>query len=117
MFPATTAAGGRALTSEPSGAGRVTGAKAPPEAGTSGSVRQRTTKYAGRARDRERAVEIPGVLRRVPAKSISISSPAIVTAARIDELAARAPRGRRRPRSARPGAPRSPARTRRSEYA
>ena len=43
-FPAATAAGGRALTSEPSGAVTVTGAKAPPEEGRSGAVRQRTTK-------------------------------------------------------------------------
>ena len=43
-FPAATAAGARAFTSDPSGARTVTGAKAPPEAGTSGAVRQRTTK-------------------------------------------------------------------------
>ena len=34
----------RAFSSEPSGAVTATGAKAPPEAGTSGSVTQRTTK-------------------------------------------------------------------------
>ena len=39
-----TAAGAWALTSDPSGARTRTGTKAPPEAGTSGSARQRTTK-------------------------------------------------------------------------
>ena len=62
-LPAATAAGGSALTRQPSGARTVTGASAPAEAGTSGSVRQRTTKQAGRARDRERAIEIAVVLR------------------------------------------------------
>jgi hypothetical protein len=43
-FPAATAAGARALTRQPFGACTVTGAKAPPDAGTSGSVKHRTTK-------------------------------------------------------------------------
>jgi hypothetical protein len=43
-FPAATAAGGSALTSEPSGALTETGANAPPDEGKSGAVRQRTTK-------------------------------------------------------------------------
>jgi len=41
--PAATAAGGRALTRQPAGARTLTGANAPPEAGRSGAVRQRTT--------------------------------------------------------------------------
>src|ERR671930_22440 len=44
VLPATTATGGWALTSEPSGATTWTGTYAPPELGRSGSVRQRTTK-------------------------------------------------------------------------
>ena len=43
VFPAATAAGERALTRQPSGARTVTGTNAPPEAGRSGAVRQRTT--------------------------------------------------------------------------
>ena len=43
-FPAATAAGAPAFTSEPSGALTDTGAKAPPDEGRSGAVRQRTTK-------------------------------------------------------------------------
>jgi hypothetical protein len=43
-FPPATAEGGSALTSEPAGATTSTGAKAPAEAGMSGSVTARTTK-------------------------------------------------------------------------
>ena len=60
----------------------VTGANAPPEAGTSGSVRQRTTKYAAERVTASGQLRFPGCCGSVPAKSISISSPEIVTAAR-----------------------------------
>ena len=42
--PATTAAGGRAFSSEPSGAITSTGRYAPSQAGTSGSASTRTAK-------------------------------------------------------------------------
>ena len=43
VLPATTALGGSAFTRQPSGARTVTGAKAPPDAGISGSHTARTT--------------------------------------------------------------------------
>ena len=73
---------GAALTSDPSGAVTVTGANAPPEAGTSGSVRQRTTKYAAERVTASGQLRLPGCCGAVPAKSIATFSPAIVTAAR-----------------------------------
>ena len=83
VLPATTAAGARALTSEPSGARTRTGTNAPPDAGMSGSVTQAHDEEARRAGHGERAVEVPRDCGAVPAKSISTSSPAIVTATRI----------------------------------
>ena len=83
VFPAATAAGGRAFRSEPSGARTVTGANAPPEAGRSGSVRQRTTKKHAERVTASGQLRLPSCCGAVPAKSISTSSPAIVTAAWI----------------------------------
>jgi hypothetical protein len=83
VFPATTAAGGRALTSEPSGARTVTGSNAPPEAGMSGSVSTRTTKKHAERVTASGQLRFPRCCGAVPAKSISTASPAIVTAARI----------------------------------
>ena len=80
VFPAATAAGDRALTSEPSGARTVTGTKAPPEAGRSGAVRQRTTKKQAERVTASGQLRLPSCCGAVPAKSISIASPAIVTA-------------------------------------
>ena len=63
-FPAATAAGGRAFTSEPSGALTDTGANAPPGRRQIGCGQAADDEVAGRARDREWAVEVPGMLRR-----------------------------------------------------
>ena len=65
------------------GARTVTGANAPPDAGTSGAARHADDEVAGRARDRERAVEVPVVL-RLRAGEVDVErSPAIVTSAWI----------------------------------
>ena len=71
------------MTSEPCGAPTVTGAKAPAEAGTSGAVKQRTTKYAADRVTESGQLRLPSCCGSVPAKSISTSSPATVTAAWI----------------------------------
>src|SRR5207253_7868353 len=83
VLPATTAAGERALTSEPAGARTSTGAKAPPDAGTSGSVTQRTTKKHAERVTASGQLRLPSYCGDVPAKSISTLSPETVTAARI----------------------------------
>ena len=64
VLPAATAAGGRALTRQPSGARTVTGAKAPPDAGRSGAVRQRTTKKQAERVTASGQLRLPVVLRR-----------------------------------------------------
>src|SRR3954464_1251730 len=79
VLPATTAAGGRALTRQPSGAVTVTGANAPPEAGRSGSVRQRTTKEQADFVTASGQLRLPSYSGAVPVKSIRIASPAIST--------------------------------------
>ena len=71
VFPATTAAGARAFTSEPSGARTRTGAKAPPQAGMSGSVSRRTTKKHADRVTASGQLRFPGYCGAVPAKSIS----------------------------------------------
>ena len=87
VLPAATAAGRRALTSDPSGARTVTGANAPPDAGRSGSVRQRTTKKQAERVTASGQLRLPSCCGAVPEKSNSISSPATVTAASQLELA------------------------------
>jgi hypothetical protein len=81
-FPAATAAGETALTRQPAGARTETGSIAPAEAGTSGSVRQRTTKRQAETVTASGQLRLPSCCGAVPAKSISSSSPATVTAAR-----------------------------------
>ena len=83
VLPATTAAGGSALTRQPRGAFTATGTYAPPEAGRSGSVRQRTTKKQAERVTASGQLRLPTYCGDVPAKSISISSPEMVTAAWI----------------------------------
>src|SRR4051812_49697147 len=83
VLPATTAAGGRALTRQPSGAVTVTGANAPPDAGRSGSVRQRTTKKQADLVTASGQLRLPSYWGAVPSKSIRIPSPASSTEQRI----------------------------------
>src|SRR5204862_105023 len=81
-LPAATAAGRRALTSDPSGAATETGTKAPPEAGASGSVRQRTTKKQAERVTASGQFRLPSCCGDVPSKSSSSSSPSIVSVTR-----------------------------------
>src|SRR5262245_55382524 len=82
-LPPATAAGERALTRVPGGATTSTGANAPAEAGMSGSVTQRTTKYTAERVTAGGQLQLPGPAGSVPAKSTRMASPATVTATRI----------------------------------
>ena len=82
-LPATTACGGRALTSEPSGARISRGAYVPAHAGTSsGSRTRRAKKHADRV-TASGQLTLPSTASAVPARSITARSPSIVTATRI----------------------------------
>ncbi len=77
-FPATTAAGGRALSSEPSGAITVTGRYAPAVGGMSGSVSTRTANQQALRVTESGQLRLPSCCSAEPVKSSVSSSPATV---------------------------------------
>ena len=82
MLPATTAAGARALSRQPSGASTSIGRKAPAEGGASGSVRARTAKKAADFVTESGQLRLPSTCGSVPAKSSESVSPEIVATTR-----------------------------------
>ncbi len=80
-----------ALTSLPDGATTSTGAKAPADAGMSGSVMARTTKYTADRVTAGGQLQLPGPVASVPVKSTRMRSPAMVTATRIHRSASVTP--------------------------